>query len=75
MSEFKESFIKTVDYQYGFRKNSSILSATINLGNYIATELDEKGIVIAFDVVNVDILFNKLENMGFRGVMHNLLRT
>lgn len=54
------------EYQYGFVKNSSTLSATVDLVNHISRALDNKQIVVVvfvdlkkmFDVVSFDILLD-----------------
>ena len=83
MVAFIKKYIKTDPFQYGFIKDSSTLSAIIDLVDNISTELDNHKIVIAvfvdlrkaFDVVSPVILLNKLRYMGFRGPILNLLRT
>ena len=83
MLSFLEEFITPDPYQYGFLKESSTLSATADLINYITSKLDKKKMVLgvfvdlrkAFDVVNHEKLLNKLESMGYRGVILGLIRS
>ena len=70
-------------YQYGFLKNSSTLSAATDFINFINTKLDDREYVLvvyidlkkAFDVVDHELLLNKLNLMGIRGVAHTLIQT
>lgn len=83
MLSFIEMFITPDPYQYGFLKGSSTLSATADLINYLSESLDSRRVVIAvfvdlrkaFDVVSHDLLLNKLEKMGFRGIVLRLIQT
>lgn len=76
-------YVELDPYQYGFIKNSNTMSATCDLVNYIATNLDEKNIVVAVfidlkkasDVVKSEILLRKVEKLGFRNNFKELLKS
>ena len=70
-------------YQYGFREGYSTTLALIDIIDTIKRKLDQGEIGIgifinirkAFDTVNHNILFSKLEHYGFRGHSLNLLKS
>ena len=63
------------NHQYGFRRNRSTEDALLNLTDKISKALDEGKYTIgvfldlskAFDTVNHEILFSKLQHYGIRG--------
>ena len=63
--------------QFGFRKGYSTSMALIRLSDQLSTEIDNNKFTIgifldlskAFDTVNHEILFTKLEHYGFRGIV------
>lgn len=69
--------------QYGFQKNSSCVGAVVDMVDFITEEIDKNKYVIvvfidlrkAFDTVDIGILLDKLQKMGFRGVCYDLLKS
>ena len=69
-------------YQFGFRKAHSTILAIITLTDMVSKALENGDHVIgvfldfskAFDTVDHDILFKKLNHLGIRGVAHDCLR-
>lgn len=69
--------------QYGFQEHSNTLGTTVDLLDYITSELDKNNYVVvvyidlkkAFDTVDIEILLDKIWKMGFRGVCYRLLKT
>lgn len=83
MLQYIDHYVSTDEYQYGFLKNSSTLSATVDFVNHISKALDRGEIAVvvyidlrkAFDVVSINILLRKLEYLGFTGQMLNLIQS
>ena len=77
--DFIQRFEILYSLQFGFRTKHSTSHALTHLVNKIATDIDQSKIAIgvflnlskAFDTLNRDILFSKLENYGIRGVALN----
>lgn len=71
------------DSQHGFRSGRSVETASINLFDYIYSEVDRGKYTVAilfdlskaFDSVNKQVLFNKLENIGIRGNILELIKS
>ena len=81
--DFADNFNLLTDLQFGFRKNISTLDALLNLTEMSYRNLNDKKYQIsilldlkkAFDVVNREVLLDKLENYGIRGSAHALLKS
>ncbi|KAK9889263.1 hypothetical protein WA026_004539 [Henosepilachna vigintioctopunctata] len=75
------SFLKFSNHQYGFQKNSSTLGAAVDLIQNICYSLDSRKYVIiifidlkkAFDLVDHEILLQKIECMGISGKTHKFI--
>ena len=73
---FVEQYEILYCYQFGFRKNHSTSMALIHLVNKITSAIDRKettaGVFLdlskAFDTIDHDILFDKLEHYGISGI-------
>lgn len=71
------------DSQYGFRQNRSTSLALIDLVEEISNCIDKKKFVVgifidlqkAFDTIDHNILINKLENYGIRGIAKQWLQS
>nr|XP_034824833.1 uncharacterized protein LOC117982579 [Maniola hyperantus] len=69
--------------QYGFRKKSNTLSATIDLITKLKVNIDQKKIALgifidlkkAFDTVSHEILLEKLANLGITGSAYSMFKS
>lgn len=83
LSSFLDTNKHLYNMQYGFRKGSSTLTATCELLEDIYNSLDDKkfagGLFLdlqkAFDTINHELLLQKLEFYGIRGLANDLLRS
>ena len=72
-----------IEQQYGFRKGRSTSLALIDLYDKVTSAIDSRKFTIglfidlskAFDTVDHDILFSKLEYYGFRGLILKWLKS
>jgi hypothetical protein len=72
-----------VNEQFGFKAKSFTVKVSFNLINEILEALNSKKVVVgifcdlekAFDSVNYDILFCKLNFNGIRGPFHKLMKS
>ena len=83
LSDFMESNAILYNKQFGFRKNHSTTHAIIEVVDKITEALDQRKITIgvfldlskAFDTIKHDILFEKLEHYGIRGLTLKWLKS
>ena len=76
ITDFVNQFEILYPLQFGFRKNHSTVSSLIYMINKIATSIDRNQITVgifldlskAFDTIDHQILFSKLEHYGIRGI-------
>ena len=83
MVSFMERYDILNDSQYGFRKGGKATNAIIDLINYITTmkDNDKHSVAIfldfqkAFDTIDHNLLYTKLQHMGFRGNILDILKS
>ena len=69
--------------QYGFRSKRSYIDAIVSITEFIRTEIDRKSLgqacfrdlQKAFDTLDHNILLQKTENYGYRGPIHDMMKS
>lgn len=69
--------------QHGFQQNKSVETATIQLLQFVYSEMDKQNHVVGlffdlskpFDTLNVDFVEHKLQKLGIRGLALNLIKS
>ena len=70
-------------HQYGFRSNRSCIDAIVSITEFIRTEIDRKSLgqacfidlQKAFDTLDHNILLQKMEKYGYRGPIHDVMKS
>ena len=79
LTKFLDKYNIIYEHQFGFQKNRSTTLAVLDLNTRIIKALDNGNYAAsvfldfdkAFDTVNHEILIDKLENYGIRGIVKN----
>ena len=79
LTKFLDKYNIIYEHQFGFKKNRSTTLAVLDLNTRIIKALDNGNYAAsvfldfdkAFDTVNHEILIDKLENYGIRGIVKN----